>query len=63
VSEAPEETDRSESPPLFSATETVTFAEGCADRATPNVPVSPCRIAIEAGLTTTVGDSTVIATG
>ena len=63
VSEAPEETDRSGSPPLASATDTVTLADGCADSATPKVWVPPCWTATEPGLTTTAGDSTVIAIG
>ena len=61
VSEAPDEMDRSESP--LSATATVTLDDGCADRDTPNVAELPCWTAIWFGLTTTVGDSTVIATG
>ena len=42
---------------------TVTLAEGCADRATPNEVLLPCCTARFVGLTTTVGASTVIATG
>ena len=53
--------DRSESP--LSARDTVTLDDGWADRATPNVAELPCWTAIWFGLTTTVGDSTVIATG
>ena len=60
---APEETDRSGSPPLLSATDTVTLDDGWADSATPKVWVPPCWTATEPGLTTTVGDSTVIAIG
>ena len=63
VSEAPDEMDRSASPPLFFATATVTLAAGCDDKATPNVCVPPCWTATEFGFTTTVGASTVIATG
>ena len=60
---APEETDRSGSPPLLSATDTVTLDDGWDDSATPKVWVPPCWTATEFGLTTTVGDSTVIAIG
>ncbi len=35
VSDAPDETDKSESPPLASATDTVTVPDGWADKATP----------------------------
>ena len=63
VSVPPEDTDRSGSPPEFCVTLTVTVADGCADSATPNVVLLPCCSATLAGLTTTVGNSTVIATG
>src|SRR5579859_3543038 len=54
-------TDRSESP--LTARLTVVLADGAEDRATPNVVLAPWATVTLAGFTTTVGDSTVTATG
>jgi hypothetical protein len=61
VSEVADEMDRSGFPLV--ARETVTLDDGCDDRATPTVVLLPCETATWFGFTTTVGDSTVIATG
>src|SRR5262249_47504440 len=61
VSDAPPETDRSESPDC--ATATVTLPLGAEESTTPNVAVAPCPTVSTVGLAMIVGPSTRIATG